>query len=132
MSGLDSNHRIDKALRLLTPALAPIIEKELRRAYRANWQQNISAAHGTDLAKLDAYAALKTMLDNWQTCFKDTFKAKTRTDVSKALDGRNAVSHASGEISAGDAISYLTSIRDIATVITAKPIAIGVQQMIDD
>ena len=132
MSGLDANQRVDKALRLLTPALLPIIEKELRRAYRGNWQQNISAAPGTDLTQLDAYAALKTMIDNWQSCFKDSLKTKTRTDVSKALDGRNAVSHASGEIAPGDAISYLTAVRDIATAISAKPVATGVQQMIDD
>ncbi len=34
MSGLDANGRVDKALRLLTPALQPIIERELRRVYR--------------------------------------------------------------------------------------------------
>src|SRR5882672_8901055 len=111
MSGLDANGRVDQALRLLTPQLQPIIERELRRVYRGSWQQNLSVAHGTDISQpLDAYAALKTMVDNWQSCFKDMFKSKTRTDVSKALDGRNAVSHASGEISASDAISYLTAI----------------------
>jgi predicted AAA+ superfamily ATPase len=133
MSGLDANGRVDKALRLLTPALQPIIERELRRVYRGNWQQNLSIAHGSDPNQpLDAYAALKTMLDNWQSAFKDSFKAKSRTDVSKALDGRNAVSHASGEISAQDAVSYLTAIKAIAEVIAAKPVAVSVQGFIDE
>jgi Swt1-like HEPN len=109
MSVLDANGRVDKALRLLAPALQPIIERELRRAYRANWRQNLSVAYGSDPSQpLDAYGALKTMIDNWQSCFRDTFKQKTRTDVSKALDGRNAASHTSSEIPAADAISYLT------------------------
>src|SRR6516225_1316846 len=114
MNGLDANSRVDKALRLLAPALQPVIERELRRVYRANWQQNLSVAHGADVSKqLDAYGALKTIIDNWQSCFKDKFKQKTRTDISKAFDGRNAVSHARGEIPAADAISYLTAIRGV-------------------
>jgi hypothetical protein len=73
MSGLDANGRVDKALRLLAPALQPILERELRRVYRANWRQNLSVAYGSDTSQpLDAYGALKTMLDNWQSCFKDT------------------------------------------------------------
>jgi predicted AAA+ superfamily ATPase len=133
MSGLDANGRVDKALRLLTPALQPIIERELRRVYHASWQQNRSLAHGSDPSQpLDAYAALKTMIDNWQPCFKDGLKAKTRTDVSKALDARNAVSHASGEIPAADAISYLTAIKGIADAISAKSVSDAVKTMADD
>lgn len=133
MSGLDANGRVDKALRLLTPALQPLIEKELRRVYRANWQQNLSIAHGSDPSQpLDAYGALKTMIDNWQSCFKDGLKPKTRTDVSKALDARNAVSHASGEIPAADAISYLTAVRDIGVAISAKAVVDGIKPLIDD
>jgi predicted AAA+ superfamily ATPase len=133
MSGLDANGRVDRALRLLAPALQPIIERELRRVYRANWQQNVSLAHGADRSQpLDAYGALKTMIDNWQSCFKDTFKQKTRTDVSKALDSRNAVSHASSEIPAADAISYLTAIRGVAEAISAKTVIEGVKPLIND
>jgi hypothetical protein len=132
MSGLDANGRVERALRMLTPALQPIVERELRRVYRANWQQNISAAHGTDLSSLDAYALLKTMIDNWQSVFKDGFKAKTRTDVSKAFDGRNAVSHANGVIADADAVSYLTAIRNVAEAIQAKAIATDVGKLIDD
>src|SRR5262245_50961832 len=133
MSGLDANGRVDRALRLLAPALQPIVERELRRAYRGNWQQNLSVAHGTDVSKpLDAYGLLKTMIDNWQTCFRDTFRPKTRTDVSKALDGRNAVSHTPTEISAADAISYLTAIRGVAEAISAKAVASSVTPLIED
>jgi predicted AAA+ superfamily ATPase len=131
MTGLDANGRVDKALRLLTPALQPVVEKELRRVYQGNWKQNISAAHGTDPSSLDAYALLKTMLDNWQTVFRANFKVKTRTDVSKSLDGRNAVSHANDVISDADAISYLTAIRGVAEAIQAKTVAGDVTKLID-
>jgi len=133
MSGIDANGRVDKALRLLAPALQPVIERELRRVYRANWRQNLSVAHGSDTSQpLDAYGALKTMIDNWQSCFRDTFKAKTRTDVSKALDGRNAVAHTSNEIPAADAISYLTAIRGVAEAVSMKAVVEGVKPLIDD
>jgi predicted AAA+ superfamily ATPase len=133
MSELDANGRVDKALRLLAPTLQPVIERELRRVYRANWQQNLSVAHGADVSKpLDAYGALKTMIDNWQSCFKDKFKQKTRTDISKALDGRNAVSHTASEIPAADAISYLTAIRGVAEAVSAKAVVDGVKPLIDD
>jgi hypothetical protein len=121
---LDANNRVDKALRLLTRALRPLIEKELRRVHVANWQQHISFAQGSDRNKpLDAYAALKTMIDNWQICFKDIMNNKTRTDVSRAFEARIAIAHATDdEIPAADAISYLTAIRDIAVAISADDI----------
>jgi hypothetical protein len=94
-------------------------------------RQNLSVAYGSDTSQpFDAYGALKTM--NSQSCFKDTFKAKIRTDVSKALDGRNAVSHASTDIPAADAISYLTAIRGVAAATSAKTVVEGVKPLIDD
>ena len=68
------------------------------------------------------------MIDNWQSYFKDFLKPKT-TDVSKALDARNAIAHPDPkhpEIPAADAVSYLTAIRDIGTAISAKPVVDGV------
>jgi hypothetical protein len=123
VTSIDANGRIDKSLRLLTSALRPLIEKELRQHHGDNWRQQISIAIGSDPDQpLDPYAALKTMLDNWQSCFKNSLKIKTRTDISKALEARNAISHASDEIPPADAISYLTSVRDIAIAISAKPV----------
>jgi hypothetical protein len=128
----DANGRIDKALRLLTPHLQTVIEKELRRVHSDNWQQNRSIAQGSDPNQpLDAYAAFKTMLDNWQSCFKDIFKIKTRTDISKALEARNAISHATHEIPAADAISYLTAIRGVALAISASAVADSLKVLID-
>jgi hypothetical protein len=134
MSELDANGRVDRALRHLTPQLSMYVERELRRVYRGNWQQNLSVAHGTDPVeqKLDSYALLKTMIDNWQSVFRTNLKPKVRTDVSKALDGRNAVSHAHGEIAAADAISYLTAVKGLAEALQFKPVTDAVQPLIED
>ena len=95
MSGFTSNQRINQALLLLTKVLQPYVEKRLREVYRGNWQQNLSVAAGTNPSKpLDAYALLKTMLDNWQTAFRDGLKPIVRNHVSLALSARNEMAHA--------------------------------------
>jgi HEPN superfamily Swt1-like protein len=132
-SDLDANNRVDKALRLLTAPLRTLIETELRRVYKDNWHHYLSVADRTDPSRpLDPYALLKTMLDNWQSCFKDTFKNKTRVDVSKAFDARNAFAHAGDEIPSAEAISYLVAIRDIAIAISAHIVVDTVKTFIDD
>jgi hypothetical protein len=130
---LDANARIDKALRLLTSALRPVVENQLRRVHGAHWRQHVSVAAGSDPNDpLDPYAALKTVLDNWQSSFKDSFKVKTRTDVSRAYDARNAIAHAVDELPPADAISYLTAIRDIAIAISADAVTNTVKTFIAD
>jgi hypothetical protein len=84
-----------------------------RKAYTIQYQ----------LSELEAqlYAAVTQYVRN-----------EMRTDISKALDGRNAVSHTSSEILVADAISYLTAIRGVAEAISAKAVVDGVKPLIDD
>jgi hypothetical protein len=118
MSGFASNQRINQALLLLTKVLQPYVEKRMRDAYRGNWQQNMSVAAGTDMSKpYDAYALLKTMVDNWQHAFRDGLKPIVRNHVSLALAARNDMAHASGTIADTDAISYLRSIQAVVEAI---------------
>lgn len=132
MSGFASNQRINQALLLLTKVLQPYVQKRMREAYRGNWQQNLSAAAGADLSKpLDAYALLKTMVDNWQTAFRDGLKPIVRNHVSLALAARNDMAHASGTISDTDAISYLRSIQAVVEAIEPKSAA-GIKVLLDD
>jgi hypothetical protein len=131
--GLDANGRVDRALRMLTAPLQTLIERELKRAHPDTWQTRISYAQGAVPGQpLDPYGALKTMLDNWQSCFKEAFSNKARYDVSRALDGRNAVSHATTEIPKAEAVSYLVAIRDIATAIDAKEVSELINKFVDD
>ncbi|WP_407194615.1 DUF499 domain-containing protein [Bradyrhizobium sp. STM 3566] len=132
MNGFASNQRINQALLLLTKVLQPYVEKRMREAYRGNWQQNLSMAAGTDASKpLDAYALLKTMVDNWQHAFRDGFKPIVRNHVSLALAARNDMAHASGTISDTDAISYLRSIQAVVEAIEPKS-AVGIKALLDD
>src|ERR1700722_15751363 len=124
MSGFASNQRINQGLLMLTKVLQPYVEKRMRDAYRGNWQQNLSVATGTDTSKpLDAYALLKTMVDNWQHAFRDGLKPIVRNHVSLALAARNDMAHASGTIADTDAISYLRSIQAVVEAIEPKSAA---------
>src|SRR5258707_1693327 len=132
MSGFSSNQPINQALLLLTKVLQPYVEKRMRDAYRGNWQQTLSVAAGTDTSKpLDAYALLKTMVDNWQTAFRDGLKPIVRNHVSLALAARNDMAHASGTIADTDAISYLRSIQTVVEAIEPKT-ATGLKALLDD
>src|ERR1700733_4508333 len=112
MSGFATNQRINQALMILTKVLQPYVERRLREVYGDKWRHNLSLAVGSDPMKpLDAYGLLKTIMDNWQSVFRDGLKPIVRNQVSFALAARNDVSHASGTISEPDAISYLTSIK---------------------
>lgn len=132
MSGFASNQRVSQALFLLTRVLQPYVEKRMRDAYRGNWQQNLSTAAGADPSKpLDAYALLKTMVDNWQTAFRDGLKPIVRNHVSLALAARNDMAHASGTILDTDAISYLRSIQAVVEAVEPKAAA-GIKALLDD
>ncbi len=132
MSGFATNQRINQALLVLTKTLQPYVERRLREVYSDKWRYNLSVATGADIKKpLDAYALLKTMIDNWQAVFRDGLKPTVRSHVSLALAARNEVAHASGTISDPDAISYLTSIRAVAEAIDPKSAA-SFKALIDD
>jgi len=132
MSGFATNQRINQALMMLTKVLQPYVERRLREVYGDKWRHNLSLAVGSDPMKpLDAYGLLKTIMDNWQSVFRDGLKPIVRNQVSFALAARNDVSHASGTISDPDAISYLTSIKAVAEAIDPKSSA-GFKALIDD
>jgi uncharacterized protein len=132
MSGFASNQRINQVLLLLTKALQPYVEKRMRDAYRGNWKQSLSLPAGGDPTKpLDAYALLKTMIDNWQHAFRDGLKPLVRNHISLALSARNEMAHASGTIADTDAISYLRSIQAVVEAIEPKAAA-GIKALLDD
>jgi predicted AAA+ superfamily ATPase len=132
MSGFAANQRINQALMMLTKVLQPYVEKRLREIYKDKWRYNLSVAHGNDPSKpLDAYGLLKTMVDNWQSVFRDSLKPTVRSHVSLALAARNDAAHAGDTISDPDAISYLTSIKAVAEAIDPKSSA-SFKTLIDD
>ena len=99
---------------MLTKILQPYVERRLREVYADKWRYNVSLAAGGDVRKpLDAYALLKTMIDNWPSVFRDGLKPVVRNHISLAFDARNAASHAGSVIPDKEAISYLISIQTV-------------------
>ena len=132
MSGFATNQRINQALLMLTKILQPYVERRLREVYQEKWRNNLSLAAGADMAKpLDAYALLKTMIDNWQSVFRDGLKPIVRNHVSLALAARNDAAHAGETIADADAVSYLRSIQAVAEAVDAKSSA-GFKALFDD
>lgn len=74
--------------------------------------QQVSLPRGADPSKpLDAYALLKTILDNWNSVFRNGLKPDVRNYVSLAFTARNETAHAADEVAETDAITYLSAFR---------------------
>ena len=89
----------------------------MKSAHGAHWHHYASrATGGRSGTSLDAYALLKTMIDNWPGIFRDAFPTaaearKARTFMTTALDARNDVSHITSEpIPDKDILRYLDAI----------------------
>lgn len=121
MSEFAAHQRVHQALMMLTKILQPYVERRLRDVYADKWRNNLSLASGGDVRKpLDAYGLLKTMIDNWQSVFREGLKPVVRNHVSFALDARNAASHASEPMPDKDAIGYLISIQTVGEAVAPK------------
>lgn len=119
--GFDANQRISQGLHILSGALRPFVEKEMQKAFGPRWQTQASAARGSDPSKpLDAYGLLKTMLDNWNSVFRNVLKPDVRNYVSLALSARNEVAHATDAMGDADALTYLHALERVASAVGAK------------
>lgn len=133
MSQFSSLQRVNQGLLILATALRPIVAKAMETVHGAEWRQFASTARGSDPdAELDAYALLKTMLDNWQTVFRMGLKPSDRTNVSLALTARNEAAHATGDIPAADAVSYLNAFKYVARAVGAKQALPGLEALLSD
>lgn len=133
MSQFSSLQRINQGLLVLATGLRPVVAQAMEAAHGAGWRQLASTARGSDPdADLDAYALLKTMLDNWQTVFRMGLKPADRTNVSLALTARNEAAHATADIPAADAVSYLNAFQYIAKAVGAKAALPGLEALLKD
>lgn len=133
MSQFSSLQRINQGLLILATALRPVVAQAMETVHGADWRQFASTARGSDPdADLDAYGLLKTMLDNWQTVFRMGLKPSDRTNVSLALAARNEAAHATGDIPAADAVSYLNAFQYVARAVGAKQALPGLEALLAD
>lgn len=133
MSQFSSLQRINQGLLVLATGLRPVVAQAMEAVHGAGWRQYASTARGSDPdADLDAYALLKTMLDNWQTVFRMGLKPADRTNVSLALTARNEAAHATGDVPAADAVSYLNAFQYVAKAVGAKAALPGLEALLKD
>lgn len=133
MSQFNSLQRVNQGLLVLATALRPIVAQAMEVVHGREWRQFASIARGSDPeADLDAYALLKTMLDNWQSVFRVSLKPTDRTNVSLALAARNAAAHATGDLPAADAVSYLNAFQYVAKAVGAKGALGGLEALLKD
>ncbi|MDE0176181.1 MAG: DUF499 domain-containing protein [Defluviicoccus sp.] len=122
-AALAAKQRVEKAVEALRVGLGPYVGKHMRDRHGNHWRHHASRARGGEAGgELDAYALLKTVLDNWNDLFRhDEQLRRARSFLSIALDARHAVSHFAGELSAREALRYLDALREVAVAIGAAP-----------
>ena len=131
---LAAKQRVEKAVEALRVGLGPYVGKHMRDRHGNHWRNYASRARGGEAgAELDAYALLKTLLDNWNDLFRHDKKLRrVRSFISVALDGRHAVSHFSGEMSPREALRYLDALREVAAAAGAAPQAGIIENLYDE
>lgn len=112
---LAAKKRVDEALEALRIGLTPYVSQRMEGAFGSKWRSFASrAAAGEDDFALDAYALLKTVLDNWREVFSAEVKLRrARSYISLPLDARNKMSHLVGTIDQREALRYLDAILEV-------------------
>ena len=130
---LDAKQRVERGLEALRIGLGPYVGKHMRDRHGNHWRHHASRARGGEAGgELDAYALLKTLLDNWNDLFRhDDRLRKARSFISIALDARHAVSHFAGELSAREALRYLDALREVAAAVAAPQAGI-IEKLYDE
>jgi hypothetical protein len=119
---LAAKKRIDEALEALRAGLTPYVSRRMESAVGKNWRSLVSRAGSDGAAALDAYALLKTILDNWREVFSpDARLRKARSYISVSVEARNTVSHFEGTMGQREALRYLDAILEVLRAIGAKP-----------
>ncbi len=118
-----AKQKVDHALEALRIGLGPYVADRMKQRHGPHWRHYASRASGGDPSgELDAYALLKTVLENYGEVFRhDARLRKARSYISLSLDARNAVSHFDGMMQDREALRYLDAIREMLDAVGAKP-----------
>jgi hypothetical protein len=119
---LTAKKRVDEALEVLRIGLTPYVSLRMEHAFGSKWRTRASRAAGDedDDFVLDAYALLKTVLDNWREVFSVEAKLrKAHSYIFLARDARNKMAHFVGTIEQREALRYLDSILEVLRAIGA-------------
>lgn len=112
---------VDEGLEALRVGMQPYVYKKMLDRYGEDWMRFASGTRGErDKENLDAYALLKSILNNWHDIFRydESLRVK-RSYVSIAMEARNCIAHFRGELEHRQALRYLDAIREILTAVGA-------------
>lgn len=88
---------VRRTLNILSEALQPFVQGELRRVYPERWEQVLEESLGSvrprDGGKWDAYALLNLIWEQWRPVFRDTLTSHDRNLVSELRHYRNRWAH---------------------------------------
>lgn len=88
---------VRRTLNILSEALQPFVQGELRRAYPERWEQvleeSLGSARPRDGGKWDAYALLNLIWEQWRPVFRDSLTSHDRNLVSELRHYRNRWAH---------------------------------------
>ncbi len=96
--GLSNRERVGRGLEELVAGLVPFVERELKARVGAYWKEELlsrmkSLESDGNGIHWDEQAVLKSMIDNWQSCFRYVLGHTERAYVSELLDVRNDWAH---------------------------------------
>lgn len=113
----DALRRVRDGLDHLRDGITPFVTARMTKARGLEWTRYTSRAAGHHGDGLDAYALLKTMLDNWRDAFEEAFpareKQRARNFASMSLEARNAVAHLTLPLAADEALRYLDAMHGL-------------------
>jgi hypothetical protein len=115
--------RVDDALEALRTGLTPYVSQRMEGAFGNKWRSHASRAARDDEDDfvLDAYALLKTVIDNWREVFSaDLRLRRAHSYIFLARDARNKMSHFVGTIEQREALRYLDAILEVLRAIRAS------------
>jgi hypothetical protein len=119
----DGHSRVGLALLQVRKGLAPYVESHMTRKYGVDWKRSASGIAGsvTGGGRLDAYALLKTVVDQWRSVFEEAFDDRgARNIVGAALDLRNKHAHAATGFTDFEAIDALGNLVKLLGLVGAS------------
>lgn len=124
-----NSERVGKALALLTHGLAPFVDRELKKARGASWENGVGAdGRGS---KTDAQFLLKAMIGDWRDVFQPILGHPGRNWVGELIDVRNNWAHQEA-FSSDQAYRALDTIELLLQAVSAGEQAVEVGRMKHD
>lgn len=97
---ITNRERVERMLTALREGLTPFVERQLKAKLGAKWMHEVDARQQHSFRRnsdgsvaWDNQALLKTMIDHWQTVFRDVLGQVDRAFVSELLETRNDFAH---------------------------------------